>query len=64
MASLDKGVGTLDCRGDLPLYLELQGPLRKIIDRRILGPDDAVPSEYDLTVELALSRPHPAMQVL
>jgi hypothetical protein len=64
MASLAKGVGTLDCRGDLPLYQELQGPLRKITDRRILGPEDALPSEHDLTVKLAVSRPRPAIQVL
>jgi GntR family transcriptional regulator len=64
MTSLAKAVGTLDGRGNLPLYQELQGALRKAIDRRILGPDDALPSERDLAVEFAVSRPRPAMQAI
>jgi GntR family transcriptional regulator len=44
MTSLAKAVGPLDGRGNLPLYQELQRALRKAIDSRILGPDDALPS--------------------
>src|SRR5882757_1242664 len=42
MTSLAKAVGPLDGRGNLPLYQELQRALRKAIDSRILGPDDAL----------------------
>ena len=64
MTSLAKAVDTLDGRGNLPLYQQLQGALRKAIDRRILGADDALPSERDLAAEFAVSRPRPAMQAL
>jgi len=56
MASLAKAVGPLDGRGNLPLYQELQRALRKAIDSRILGPDDALPSERDLATDFAVSR--------
>ena len=56
MTSLAKAVGPLDGRGNLPLYQELQRALRKAIDSRILGPDDALPSERDLAVDFAVSR--------
>lgn len=56
MASLAKAVGPLDGRGNLPLYQELQRALRKAIDGRILGPDDALPSERDLAADFAVSR--------
>ena len=56
MTSLAKAVGPLDGRGNLPLYQELQRALRKAIDNRILGPDDALPSERDLAVDFAVSR--------
>ncbi len=56
MTSLAKAVGPLDGRGNLPLYQELQRALRKAIDSRILGPDDALPSERDLATDFAVSR--------
>ncbi len=56
MTSLAKAVGPLDGRGNLPLYQELQRALRKAIDSRILGPDDALPSERDLAADFAVSR--------
>ena len=54
MTSLAKAVGPLDGRGNLPLYQELQRALRKAIDSRILGPDDALPSERDLATDFAV----------
>ncbi|HXI48254.1 MAG TPA: hypothetical protein VNH39_06660, partial [Steroidobacteraceae bacterium] len=48
MTSLAKAIGPLDGQGNLPLYQELQRVLRKAIDSRVLGPDDALPSERDL----------------
>ena len=48
MTSLAKAVGPLHGRGNLPLYQELQRALRKAIDSRLLGPDDALPPERDL----------------
>jgi len=56
LTSLAKSVGPLDGRGNLPLYQELQRALRKAIDSRILGPDDALPSERDLAADFAVSR--------
>src|SRR3979411_3102853 len=56
MTSLAKAVGPLDGRGNLPLYQELQRALRKAIDSRILGPDDALPSERDLATDFSVSR--------
>src|ERR1700742_1392861 len=56
MTSLAKAVGPLDGRGNLPLYQELQRALRRAIDSRILGPDDALPSERDLAADFNVSR--------
>jgi GntR family transcriptional regulator, N-acetylglucosamine utilization regulator len=56
MTSLAKAVGPLDGHGNLPLYQELQRALRKAIDSRILGPDDALPSERDLAADFEVSR--------
>src|SRR6516164_3466745 len=56
MTSLAKAVGPLDGRGNLPLYQELQRALRKAIDSRILGPDDALPAERDLAADFNISR--------
>src|ERR1700743_140412 len=56
MPSLAKTIGPLDGQGNLPLYQELQRVLRKAIDNRILGPDDALPSERDPRAYLAVSR--------
>ncbi len=56
MTSLAKTIGPLDGQGNLPLYQELQRVLRRAIDSRILGPDDALPSERDLAMDFAVSR--------
>src|ERR1700755_2988641 len=56
MPSLAKTIGPLDGQGNLPLYQELQRVLRKAIDNRILGPDDALPSERDLAADFDVSR--------
>src|SRR6202034_398586 len=56
MTSLAKTIGPLDGHGNLPLYQELQRVLRKAIDARVLGPDDALPSERDLATDFAVSR--------
>src|ERR1700683_2506389 len=56
MTSLAKTIGPLDGQGNLPLYQELQRVLRRAIDNRVLGPDDALPSERDLAADFAVSR--------
>src|SRR6202789_3052661 len=56
MTSLAKILGPLDGQGNLPLYQELQRVLRRAIDSRVLGPDDALPSERDLATDFAVSR--------
>src|SRR6201996_4980639 len=56
MTSLAKTIGPLDGQGNLPLYQELQRVLRRAIDARVLGPDDALPSERDLAADFAVSR--------
>ncbi len=56
MTSLAKTLGPLDGRGNLPLYQELQRMLRKAISSRVLGQDDALPSERDLATDFAVSR--------
>jgi GntR family transcriptional regulator len=49
-------VGKLDEKSRLPLYQQLQRALRRAIETRVLGPDDALPPERDLATELAVSR--------
>jgi GntR family transcriptional regulator len=46
----------LDNKSTLPLYQQLQRSLREAIERRVLGPDDALPAERDLATELDVSR--------
>jgi GntR family transcriptional regulator len=46
----------LDATSSLPLYQQLQRSLREAIERRLLGPDDALPAERDLATELDVSR--------
>jgi GntR family transcriptional regulator len=40
----------------LPLYQQLQRALREAIDKRIFGPDEALPAERQLATDLAMSR--------
>jgi len=49
-------VGKLDQTSSLPLYQQLQRALRRAIETRVLGPDDALPPERDLADELRVSR--------
>ena len=56
MTSLAKIIGTLDPEESLPLYQQLQRGLRDAIEKRILAPDDALPSERQLAEELGISR--------
>lgn len=56
MSALSQIVGRLDEKSSLPLYQQLQRALRQAIERRVLGPDDALPPERDLAAELAVSR--------
>jgi GntR family transcriptional regulator len=46
----------LDESSDLPLYQQLQRSLRAAIEKRVVGPDDALPPERDLAEELSVSR--------
>ena len=39
-----------------PLYLQVQRVIREAIEKRILGPDDALPAERFLAADLAVSR--------
>ncbi len=56
MKSLADVLRTLDPNNSLPLYQQLQRALREVIEKRILGPDDALPSERQLAAELGVSR--------
>ena len=53
MTLLSQSVGTLDESSSLPLYQQLQRALREAMERRLLGPDDALPAERDLAEEFA-----------
>jgi GntR family transcriptional regulator len=46
----------LDPSHSLPLYQQLQRALREAIEKRVLGPDDALPAERQLATDLAVSR--------
>lgn len=56
MLSLAQAVGPLDEQSNLPLYQQLQRALRRAIESRVLGPDDALPSERELAADFAVSR--------
>src|SRR5246500_3887564 len=53
---LSQALGKLDESSSLPLYQQLQRPLRQAIENRILSPDDALPPERDLATDFAVSR--------
>lgn len=40
----------------LPLYQQLQRALREAIDKRVFGPDEALPAERQLATDLSVSR--------
>ena len=56
MASLSEIIGPLDADQRQPLYQQLQRALRDAIEKRVWGPDDALPAERDLADEFAISR--------
>src|SRR5215471_16885616 len=56
MSALAQLLNTLDPEGSQPLYQQLQRGLREAIEKRILGPDDALPSERQLAEDLGVSR--------
>ncbi len=56
MTSLAQILNTLDPEDSLPLYQQLQRGIREAIEKRILGPDDALPSERQLAEDLGISR--------
>lgn len=56
MKSLAPVLQTLDPNSNLPLYQQLQRALRDAIEQRVLGPEDALPSERQLAAELGVSR--------
>lgn len=56
MALLDELQRRLDPNGAQPLYQQLQRALREAIESRLLGPDDALPSERQLAADLGISR--------
>lgn len=55
-AALAQILRTLDPDSHQPLYLQLQQALREAIEKRILSPDDALPSERQLAADLNVSR--------
>ena len=56
MSALAQLLNTLDPEGSQPLYQQLQRALREAIERRVLGPDDALPPERDLAADFNVSR--------
>jgi GntR family transcriptional regulator len=56
MTSLAEILRPLDPSHSLPLYQQLQRALREAIEKRVLGPDDALPAERQLATDLAVSR--------
>lgn len=56
MASFIELIGPLDGASHAPLYQQLQRVLRDAIQKKKLGPDDALPAERDLAEEYAVSR--------
>jgi len=56
LSALAQIVRPLDESSSLPLYQQLQRVLREAVERRILGPDDALPAERELAGAFAVSR--------
>ncbi len=56
MTSLSQMLGTLDPSSSQPLYQQLQRALRDAIEKKVLGPEDALPSERQLAADLGISR--------
>ncbi len=56
MTALAHLLRNLDPNSSQPLYQQLQRALREAIELRLLGPDDALPSERQLASDLQVSR--------
>ncbi|MBB3119449.1 GntR family transcriptional regulator [Pseudoduganella violacea] len=56
MTSLAQIMEAMAQTSSLPLYQLLQRALREAIDKRIFGPDEALPAERQLASELSISR--------
>ena len=56
MTSLAAIMENLAQTSSLPLYQQLQRALREAIDKRVFGPDEALPAERQLAIDLAVSR--------
>jgi GntR family transcriptional regulator len=56
MTSLVQIMKELSETSSLPLYQLLQRALREAIDKRVFGPDEALPAERQLAAELDISR--------
>jgi GntR family transcriptional regulator len=56
VANLTEILKPLDPAGSQPLYQQLQRALREAIERRLLGPDDALPAERQIASDLEVSR--------
>ncbi len=56
MTNLTDALKPLDPSDSLPLYQQLQRAVRDAIERKVLQPDDALPSERQLAEDLSVSR--------
>ena len=56
MTELTRMLQALDPASSQPLYQQLQRVLREAIEKQVLGPDDALPSERQLAADLGVSR--------
>src|SRR5258708_20440779 len=56
MNSLAQILRPLDPAANLPLYQQLQRAMREAVEKRVLGPDDALPAEGQIAAELSVSR--------
>jgi GntR family transcriptional regulator len=56
VTTFSQSLPALDSKSSLPLYQQLQRTLRDAIERRLLGPDDALPAERDLATDFDVSR--------
>ncbi|MBA5689472.1 GntR family transcriptional regulator [Rugamonas apoptosis] len=56
MTTLAQLMHNLGQHSSQPLYQQLQRALREAIDKRLFGPDEALPAERQLAADLAISR--------
>jgi GntR family transcriptional regulator len=56
MTELAQILRPLDPDNSQPLYQQLQRAIREAIEKRVLGPDDALPAERQIAADLSVSR--------